>query len=187
MHDYGSKASEEIKSKMEILQDNVSNIKARYEDVNKSLHDVTIEKKQLELRVETLEEDNAALNITIKEGLLAQPQNPGERNKYASMTYHSSGRRINRKEDSKRKGENLRKALIDKDEDEDGGLDLDQLFHSTSTFARVINYLLQFIPFKNDIRQIQAKHGASVASYFVFSRFIFLQYTVVSIAVASKL
>ena len=150
--------------------------------MNKSFQVHSLEKKQLQLKISALEEDNVQLNATLQESIRNQEQYANKNAKLSRTVTYSRSKRSssNNDENQKQKGEALRKALVMED-NMDEALDLDSLLHSTSTFAVTINYLLQFIPFKDDIRQVQAKHGGSVAAYFVFTRFMFLQFAIISL------
>lgn len=180
MNDSGPKAVQELRSNLGTLISNIHEIKMKYGTIDKTLQEISLERKQMVLRIDTLEEENHDLANSLKEGAMNQNQ----QQKYVSKVHHRS-RHVNRNNGAigKGKSENLRKALTE-DDDDDEALDLDDLFHSTSWFARAVAYFLQLVPFKNDIRQIQAKHGASVASYFVFSRFMYLQFIVIAMVMA---
>jgi len=180
MNDFGPKAVMDVRNNLGALISNMRHVKEKYANVDKIMQEMSLEKKQLVLRIDTLEDENMDLSQSLKEGVLNQNQ----QQKFQSKGHHHHNRH-NRQVSipGKNKGENLRKALSE-DEDDDEAMDLDNLFHSTSWFARTVAYFLQLVPFKNDIRQVQAKHGASVASYFVFSRFMYLQFIVIAIVMA---
>ena len=169
---------------MHELVKNVNDIKSRYLTMNKSFQVYSLEKKQLQLKISALEEDNIQLNANLQESIKNQEEYASKTAKVNRNITYSRSKRTNSNNDDnqKQKGEALRKALVMED-NIDEALDLDSLLHSTSSFAVTINYLLQFIPFKDDIRQVQAKHGGSVAAYFVFTRFMFLQFAIISLFV----
>jgi hypothetical protein len=46
-------------------------------------------------------------------------------------------------------------------------------------------WFAQYLPFKRDLRTVQARFGTSVASYFVFQRFVFLKISFVAVVMAA--
>lgn len=119
-------------------------------------------------QLDDLEQENAALQVAVKQGIAAQNTRAVRFN--ARQVQLSSG-----VADSSRKGEDIRRALLaNEDSDDAAAIDMDKLFRSRSTFAIILAFLLRMLPFKNDVRQVQARLGGSVASYFIFYRFMFV-------------
>lgn len=171
MDNAATKAFLEVKSKLGLIQNNVNELKAKFSAVNKAFVESVSVNASLQAKIEALEEDNSMLNNAVKQGLMRRQQNQ----------YVAGGRSRNIGSNAtSKKGDDLRRALIT-DEDEGISVDLDNIFQSTSALAAIMNWVFQLIPLREDIRRIQARHGASVASYFVFSRFIFLQFTFLAI------
>ena len=70
------------------------------------------------------------------------------------------------------RSEQLRKALLFDNED-DEAITLNDVFKSDNWFVAFYEYtIVLLVPFKRHLRQIQAKFGSSVASYFMFYRFL---------------
>jgi hypothetical protein len=74
------------------------------------------------------------------------------------------------------RGEEIRRRLLFDDYEESGPLD--DLYNSGAggyLMALVKYTMVKLTPFRRDIKKINAQFGSSVASYFIFYRFIFLQ------------
>ena len=64
-------------------------------------------------------------------------------------------------------------------------MSFDKLSDKNSFLNRLNTYFVDhFLPFKHDIKVIESRFGQSVASYFIFYRFIFLQMCLVGAVVA---
>lgn len=119
-------------------------------------------------QLDDLEQENAALQVAVKQGIAAQNTRAVRFNARQVQLSSSVA-------DSSRKGEDIRRALLtNEDSDDAAAIDMDKLFRSRSTFAIILAFLLRMLPFKNDVRQVQARLGGSVASYFIFYRFMFV-------------
>ncbi|KAJ1437470.1 hypothetical protein B484DRAFT_477389 [Ochromonadaceae sp. CCMP2298] len=82
--------------------------------------------------------------------------------------------------------EELRKNLSKETETETSlfkGPSLSEIRHSGTSkelFKSLWELLITMLPFRRDLHMIHAHFGSSLASYFVFQRFVFLQYCVVA-------
>ncbi len=71
----------------------------------------------------------------------------------------------------KNKEQDIRLALIDENE-EDVAIDFEDLARSSSAFTAFTRTLYKSMPFKRDIREIQASFGGAVAAYYNFFRWM---------------
>lgn len=176
----GPKAVLEMKSKINTLTSKLQDVQTRYNDLNDAYSGIATEQKILLIKANALEEDNAALNVSLKEGVLSQRQQEkfSRRNGSVPLMRGVNNRRLG--VNNPKKNGNLKREVVD-DDDNDLSVDLDNLLNATSTFAVIMNWFLDLVPFKEDVRHIQAKLGGSVASYFVFSRYLLIQYILVGV------
>jgi hypothetical protein len=71
--------------------------------------------------------------------------------------------------------EQMRKALLSGENDEEVAAISIKDMNSKNFYKSLKAYALQYLPFKRDLRTVQARFGTSVASYFIFQRMVFLK------------
>ena len=78
-------------------------------------------------------------------------------------------------------GDKLRQELKESGDVDDMELGLTDTEKNQSLKAKFLAWAAKKKPFQGDIRTIQAKFGSAVASYFIFSRFIFMQICLIAV------
>lgn len=127
---------------------------------------------ELETKVDTLEEEADELKANGPTGSQEQT------NLY---TVRTNNRQPHMDEEVNKRTEQMRKALLSDDNDEGvAALSLNDFMASKNYYKSLKAWLLQSLPFKRDIRTVQARFGTSVASYFVFKRLVFLQISAIA-------
>lgn len=88
----------------------------------------------------------------------------------ANPTSRKQGRRLPI-EPTKNKEQDIRLALIDENED-DMAVDFEDLTTTRSAFTTFTRNLYKAMPFKRDVREIQATFGGAVGAYYNFFRWM---------------
>lgn len=86
-------------------------------------------------------------------------------------------------EDLQKRSEELRRALLYEADDDDVAVSLDDLWKAKDFRRQLYDWINNHLPFRKDIVKIQSRFGSSVASYFMFYRFLFAQLLLASILV----
>lgn len=72
---------------------------------------------------------------------------------------------------NKTKEQDIRLALIDENED-DVAIDIEDYTNTRSAFTILTRTIYKSMPFKKDIREIQASFGGAIAAYYNFFRWM---------------
>lgn len=71
------------------------------------------------------------------------------------------------------KDKDIRLALIDRDDDGEYAVDFENLVQSMSAFTNFTRTVYKWMPFKRDVREIQASFGGAAGAYFNFFRWMY--------------
>ena len=166
-----------IKNVLTTLTEQLNEFKTRFQEATEKLWTEEDRNAVLEEKVESLEEERT----TLIEANIKARENARAGKVYIPIV------RVSHKTDAVGKdlrGDEIRRALLFDDYEENGVFSMDSLYENGATgFASAVinSFLIKLTPFKSDIRKISSHFGSSVASFFIFYRFIFLQ----SILIAS--
>ena len=170
-------AATHIKNVFTALTGQLNEFKSRFQEATEKLWSEEDRNAALEEKIESLEEERSTLieaNIKARENAMAgKVYIPIVR---VSNEANSIGKDL--------RGEEIRRALLFDDYEENGVSAADNLYENGATmFASAVikAFLIKMTPFKNDIRKITSHFGSSVASFFIFYRFIFLQSILIAI------
>lgn len=160
----------ELKEKYSLLQSQLEEYYKLYQQTNSKLKETENRCSDMENKYHSLEEEKINLESELqKKQVLNQ-------NYLQNMNFNKENNNVNNGNNSsafelQKRSEELRKLLLFENDDEDIAISLD--FFKGKDFGTIIqdfwNYIL---PFKKDIRTIQSRYGTSVASYFLFYRFL---------------
>jgi hypothetical protein len=175
-----AKRSSALNAQFGAIAEQVGELKARLAKVQAQLSDERKKNADMEERLEDAEDENGQL----KEALVAAASTAatyGRRGGVGGGAGNDKKRRGNASFHAR--GEEIRKALL-ADDDDNGGesFSMDDLLSARHGLKVLTLYLKKMLPFKTVVRQIQARFGSSVASYYVFYRFLFLQFGLIALA-----
>jgi hypothetical protein len=105
-----------------------------------------------------------ALKVKIENSRITQQRNP-------TTSPRKQARRI-QIEPHKNKEQDIRLALIDENEDDDVAIDFEDLTTTRSAFTVFTRTIYKAMPFKRDVREIQASFGGAVGAYYNFFRWM---------------
>ena len=173
-------AATRIKSVFTSLTDQIDQFKSRFEAATEKLWSEEDRNAFLEERIEILEEEK----LVFIEANLEVRENVRLGKIFKPVMVASNFIRT----DEDLRGDNIRRALLFDDYEENGVLSLDVLYGNGAggfLSALVRAFLAKMTPFKRDIRKVTSQFGHSVASFFIFYRFIFLQSVLISLIAAT--
>jgi hypothetical protein len=125
--------------------------------------------RQRELEMKNIEQENLIESLHDQVLDLEVKLRNAPKEIAAGSTNHA---RPNSEADYHRKTEQIRKALLADNDDDEIAVSVDDLLESNNILESALRTIKFYMPLKNDIRQVQAKFGNSVAAYFIFSRFV---------------
>lgn len=149
------------------LRKQIEEYQRLYSEANQRLKDVEAQRNELETKLEDSTDDNAKLMQELRQ--LQSSQGLANR---AFQSLPPGGAKPN--EELQKRAEELRKALLYANDDEGVAITLDDIWKAKDIRKQLFEWLNNHMPFKKDISKIQSRFGSSVASYFVFYRFVFL-------------
>lgn len=162
------KVTEELESRFKALKQHVEEYRNLYRSSADKLRGSQAKVSELESKLDALEEERMRLEEQIKSN--ANNNNPNNYN--LSMVNRTNVNGSLSSVDAQRRAEELRKALLFEDDENNLDIDFESLLQSKNIFAALMDYLSIWDPFKRDIGTIHARFGSSVASYFIFSRYM---------------
>jgi len=168
---------EELSTAFTRLNQQIAEFKRRAEQATVRLKEVELSRTELEEKVDTLEEENSEL----KENLSAAAQGGGVGGNFLILGGRGGGGGGGGDGKMAKSGANIRQALQNSSAEsgEEMDLGISDYDVKASLFLRFKNWYIRNKPFQREFRQIQARFGASVTSYFVFYRFLFLQFSLI--------
>ena len=160
-----------LKQQFKILSDQINEFKSKLEQHNEKLESNETAKNQLEDKIFSLEEENSV----IQQKLLETVNNQNNRRK---SIFGPNLTTVNKKRfhDDNKTNIDINRALRSF-EDADIVISYDEIFQQQNIWLIIKYWYLKHLPFQSDIHKIEAKLGSSVASYFLFQRFLFMQFT----------
>jgi hypothetical protein len=165
----GEKATALLKDKFTILNKQLSLFKDKYIKCNEKLNETINEKMELEDKCDIFEVEISNFKLT------------SDNHKFSANDNNPNKVKL-RQIDDKKQGDAIRRALLT-DEDVDIAISFDGISNSKSLFISFQAWISKKLPFKNVIRKIEARFGSSVSAYFRFYRFLFLEFSFLSIIV----
>lgn len=163
------KVTEELEVRFKALKQHVEEYRNLYRASADKLRGSEAKVSELESKVDTLEEERIRLEEQVKANV---NNNNNPNNQFLTMVNRTNVNGQLSSVDAQRRAEELRKALLFDDDDNNLAIDFESLLQSKNVFAAIMEYLSLFDPFKRDISTIHARFGSSVASYFIFSRYL---------------
>ena len=152
------------------LAGQIEEFKQRFQQATEKLWSEEDRNALLEEKVEALEEEK----ITLIEANHRAREDAKNGKIFYPVATNSNANNMSKDQ----RGDEIRRALLFDDYEENGVLTLDDLYgNGPGGFASAVwkSLVIRLTPFKGDIRKITAQFGSSVASFFIFYRFIFLQ------------
>jgi chromosome segregation ATPase len=156
----------ELADRFAILQSQLEEYYKLYKDTNEKLKGVEKSYNDIESKYHHLEEEKIVLEEEIKKKQMSTI------NYGSSSSAIGGGNKGNEKYDLQKRSDELRKLLLFENDDEDIAISLDDLFKGKNLLNILSEFINYFIPLKRDISTIQSRYGTSVASYFLFYRFL---------------
>lgn len=164
-----SKATDTIEQSFLTLQQQVAEFKDRFVKSQEEMKRVVTAKEDLEDKVEVLEEENSRLNGMV-----------GGNNNMTFVGGGGGGGGGRRGGGGIQGHANLRNALLTVTEEMD--LDIaDNSDGNEGLLKRLKTWWLRNKPLQADIRRISSRFGAGTTSYFIFYRFVYLQFSLMAI------
>eukprot|EP01038_Epipyxis_sp_PR26KG_P004315 gene4315-6113_t len=172
--------AESINEQFVNMSKQLNEFKQRHNNANEKVREIETKLESFEDKIELLEDENLNLKQQLQglagnKELLLIGATKNKKKDNNNMNTNSKLQELHKR------SEEMRKALLS--DDNDVNISLDGLFQSKNIVATVYKWVDGYLPFRKSIRQIQAKFGSSVESYFLFSRFIFLHFCSLNIAV----
>lgn len=160
------KYADELQEQFLQLSNQVDEYKNRYvetlgrlKDTETKLIETEVTADALETQVAELQKDLKLANSRVLAGGAGH-----------SRSHHHDKNANSPELDAHRRAEQIRKALLEGDDD-DINVSMTDVQHG-GLFSAIAVWLRHHAPLKEDIRQIQAKFGNAVSAYFHFSRFV---------------
>jgi hypothetical protein len=159
--------AQHLSAQFSILSEQIKEYQKLNNVANNKLKASETKVAELEAKVDTLEEEAHELRLN---GGSQQQQTT---NIYAARTGNRT-QQFNNKDMNKRT-EQLRKALLSGENDEEVATISLAEINTKNFYKNFKAYITRSLPFKQDLRTVQARFGTSVASYFIFQRKVFLK------------
>eukprot|EP01032_Pedospumella_encystans_P012745 gene12745-14720_t len=172
------KIAEELKAQFDVLSQQIKDYQQINHKLTSKCNASETKVNELENKVDTLEEETQELRSN---GAAGQPNTPG----LYSVRNNNTNRNAQMNSDINKRTEQMRRALLSGENDEVAALSLNEARASRDYYKMFKAWAAQRLPFRSDIRTVQARFGTSVASYFVFQRFVFLKITAVALVMVA--
>ncbi len=166
-----SKITNELNEQFLSVVNQLNEYKARYLEANNKIKELDSKLNQSETKLEETEEEVVKLQEELRSSQTGSVGLPVAA-KTGRATGSGNGAHTQQEIEMNKRAEQIRKALLSDEDGEEVAGAMDELLQSRDLWAILRGYMRLYAPFKSDIRQMQAKFGSSVASYFVFSRFV---------------
>jgi hypothetical protein len=161
-----NKIANELNEQFINVKAQLNEYKRRYLEINDKLKDLDGKLNLTESKLDETEDENLKLREELRMGG-GQPVDGPK----TVMRLNRPGGATQQELEMNKRSEQIRKALL-ADDGEDVAVNMDDLYKSRNIVAIIQGWLFKYQPFKRDIRQTQARFGSSVASYFIFLRFV---------------
>lgn len=164
------KITEELSQQFQILQKQIEEYRKLYQSAANKLKETQQKLATTEEKLVNTEEDKLQLQ--------EQLRNAPKDNTSSALTQvnrPSKSSEINAQNDAMQKrADELRRALLFENE-EDTVINLENILQSKNVWIAIQEYVASLDPFKRDLSLIQSRFGSSVASYFIFTRYLINQ------------
>ena len=162
-----------------VLRERVEKMYESLKEAKTIIEETGKEKEKIERRNEKLREEVAKLERE-KDEAEAKAEKEIMLFKYKNMKALGGADRLADAE-AKRKRDEARRQLFSDgaidDEDHEAGIDTDgPQANVSSAWNRIKRWWRRHLPFKEDLRRIEARFGSSVACYFYFARWVIMTY-----------
>jgi hypothetical protein len=168
------------------LMEQVVEYRRRNEALRDKLKEADGKASLMETRIDELEEENYELQANLSR--LPDGSKSGETMSILPSMSSVRARGVQSKlnSDLNSRSQQLRKALLVDDGDQDGSVHLaaSDLTQRKSMYQEAKSLLWQYVPFQKSLRFIQANYGSSTASYFSFLRTTMVQMLLVGLVMA---
>jgi hypothetical protein len=178
---------EGIKDNFTLLTKQIQEFKQKLLKSTEKIHEIEREKSALEDQKFGLEEENLLLRQNLIDTVEIRKKQESADYKHIlndvlrRKRYRTSAGNNDNNQQSNG-NELLMKASLREFDEVDQVVSYQDLFTQTRNILQFVSEVLKrFSPFQNDIRQIEGRLGSSVASYFVFQRFLFIQFAIIGI------
>lgn len=174
------KLTEELSEHFKVLQKQIEEYRKLYQSAASKLKDTQTKLTTTEEKLNSVEEEKTQLqeqlanasrdalgggtNHTSSTNALLLQNRPGAKGRDAAAQSDAMQKRA----------EELRRALLFENE-EDTAINLESILQSKNIWVAIYEYFATVDPFKRDIGLIQSRFGSSVASYFIFNRYLINQ------------
>ena len=168
----------EIKTRFMTLNRQLTEYRTNFQKLALNFKEADTKRAELTVQVSLLEEENAELHQALQLSQSKQSSLSIYPNlKHIPLSHNNKINPINNNTDNNNhmiKGEDIRRALLDAGGEEDAIGKSSEYFaiDGQDYFQILYHWISLIMPFKGAINQIQAKFGSSVASYFVFYRWM---------------
>ncbi len=147
--------------------------KKRFLEATEKLRDLDSKLEEVETRLDATEDENIKLKEDLKSGAGSGLAGKDAAHQQLGGGAVRGGGGLTQQEiEMNKRSEQIRKALLSDDDGDEVAVSMDALLKSKDIRAIIQGWVALHMPFKRDLRQIQAKFGSSIASYFTFSRFM---------------
>jgi hypothetical protein len=164
------KLTEQLKSQFQVMQQQLDQYKQLFKSSFEKLKDAETKVIDLQGKVEDLEEERTQLAHQLEAGVVSDGQ--GSTNNVVNRM-PAQRRVFPASQELNKRSEDIRKALLFDNDDEDIGLSMEGLLSQHNNLKALMHKLQSLLtPFRRDIRTIQARFGSSTASYFIFYRYM---------------
>ena len=155
-----------LRNRCNILMNKMKEYQKTSHTANSKLRHSQAKVAELEVKIDTMNEE--ALNL--KKNLNGQQIQPNRTNRSQPID-----------NEAMKRAEQMRKELLyGENDDELTGLSFNDM-NRINIYQTIKRFILKYLPFKRDLRTIQARFGSSVASYFIFQRLVFIKMLFIAI------
>jgi hypothetical protein len=165
------KITEELSEHFKVLQKQIEEYRKLYQSAANKLKETQQKLASTEEKLSATEEEK----LQIQEQLRNANRESVSANSVTVPSRVGKPRENNAEADAMQKrAEELRRALLFESEEE-AVINLESILQSKNLWVAIHEYVASFDPFKRDLSLIQSRYGSSVASYFIFTRYLINQ------------
>eukprot|EP01041_Mallomonas_annulata_P002214 gene2214-4302_t len=159
--------SQEMRSQLNTLKEQLLAFKGKYQQLASIAKETEYRNLELNTQINTLEEENNEL-----QKVLEQKNNNKNQGLLSHLKYARHNNTSSDIHNQNKRGEDIRRALLNEEDGDEADQYSNELLRRKSIIEVIYSYIAYMTPFKEIIGQVQSSFGSSVASYFVFYRWI---------------